>query len=484
MHKNTFLKALLFFHYLLLNTKCLTAQVVFEKTYDFPAQTVSAGSALPVNDGFILFGLSSDTTGPQSSNLLIRTNDSGDTVWSKLAGTYTTIRYSQMIVCADSTLKLIGRGYYNNKETPYVTEFNLSGDSLNSTAIFPYDTSLYSLYTIPTGICELADGGYIISGYRESYSGFDYVFFAMKIDSFYNTVWIMDSTTSGGQIRISDIIEASDHSILIQIEEGFGGASSPYTCILKLDSTGNKLWFKFGYHDHSLYSIAETPGHEYILCGSWFPPMTGPNPTFTGYVERLDTSGNTIWRDTNITDYYTSLCSTYNDGIAIVGYTQDSNNIRHAFLRLYDNIGQVMFHRYFSAGLKGNFNCIQVTADSGFIISGTVNNINDPQFLNTDFYLVKTDMNGNILSSINKNVISNDVLVYPNPINDRFNIKLENGNYKIRIYNSSGKLFYCSIQSGSTFTIDFNDYSSGVYFLKILNEKNSIVSNYKLVKIE
>jgi len=77
--------------------------------------------------------------------------------------------------------------------------------------------------------------------------------------------------------------------------------------------------------------------------------------------------------------------------------------------------------------------------------------------------------------------------VYPNPSNSTINIKFvtnTNTNTKIELYNVLGevvKSIDLGKQSGTIFqTIDLNNFSSGVYFIKVQNN-NQILSK-KIIK--
>ncbi len=92
-----------------------------------------------------------------------------------------------------------------------------------------------------------------------------------------------------------------------------------------------------------------------------------------------------------------------------------------------------------------------------------------------------------IVSSINENYSQNDIIVYPNPSSNRFNIVLPaniQGKIYYKIYNQIGEL----IQSGSSniisdnnlITFDLDNASSGIYYLKIYT--NNQIRFIKLLK--
>jgi len=81
---------------------------------------------------------------------------------------------------------------------------------------------------------------------------------------------------------------------------------------------------------------------------------------------------------------------------------------------------------------------------------------------------------------------TNTIQVYPNPANDH--ITIDNGNfalisnYTIIIENSLGQQVFSSLINQQQFYVDLNGWSgNGVYFLKLINPQNNIVTIRKIV---
>ena len=81
---------------------------------------------------------------------------------------------------------------------------------------------------------------------------------------------------------------------------------------------------------------------------------------------------------------------------------------------------------------------------------------------------------------------SNTISVYPNPANDH--ITIDNGNfalmpnYSIVIENSLGQIVFSSLINQQQFYLDIMGWAgNGMYYLKLLNPQNSIVTTRKIV---
>jgi para-nitrobenzyl esterase len=78
--------------------------------------------------------------------------------------------------------------------------------------------------------------------------------------------------------------------------------------------------------------------------------------------------------------------------------------------------------------------------------------------------------------SVNKNTISNSILLYPNPTNHSINIKSGNKILKVKIFDALGKKIY----DGNQTEIDLSKNASGIYTIQI--EDKSLVLTKKFVK--
>ena len=75
-----------------------------------------------------------------------------------------------------------------------------------------------------------------------------------------------------------------------------------------------------------------------------------------------------------------------------------------------------------------------------------------------------------------------DLLIYPNPFSDKFNIQLESLNYdRVQLTNVNGQLIYSDKINNTDFTIDGTQLNPGVYFLQLRSDQ-SISKAYKIIK--
>jgi PKD repeat protein len=69
--------------------------------------------------------------------------------------------------------------------------------------------------------------------------------------------------------------------------------------------------------------------------------------------------------------------------------------------------------------------------------------------------------------------------VYPNPASSEINVELwSNTNSTVEIYSATGELVYSQQVSGSKFTVDVKDFSTGMYTMRITNAGGSTVRRF------
>jgi hypothetical protein len=79
---------------------------------------------------------------------------------------------------------------------------------------------------------------------------------------------------------------------------------------------------------------------------------------------------------------------------------------------------------------------------------------------------------------------NNDVLMYPNPAHNELNVVYDaNADIKnIAVYNIIGKVITVYKVSGSSANLNLENVPSGVYFVRLINSKGSVVTTRKFTK--
>lgn len=252
-------------------------------------------------------------------------------------------------------------------------------------------------------ILQTEDKGYVIVGYTDSFGVGDFDVYLLKMDVEGNLVW---NKTYGGVY--SDlgysIKETSDGGFVIAgYTRSFGNKDDADVYLVKVDSEGNEIWGRtFGIQGNSInneegYSVQQTSDGGFIIAGETNSSKREEYDLHDVYIVKTDSGGNLIWNKTyggDRDDRGYTVQETHDGNYIIVGETKSFGEPATAiYLIKIDSKGNEIWSRTFgdAAGDKRGYS-VQETSDGGFIIAGMSWPLEQE---NPDFYLLKTDPNGN-----------------------------------------------------------------------------------------
>jgi hypothetical protein len=213
---------------------------LWTNTYSTPDFQFDYGKSVrQTSDGGYIFG--GDTApGPNPYEFyLVRTDASGDTLWTRTYG---------------------DNGNYD--------------DRCNSVAL-------------------TSDGCVVMAGYTNSHGAGSWDFYMVKVDSEGDTLWTRTSGGSAGEEAFC-VQESSNGGFIIAGYTSSFGAGLQDVYVVMTDSMGNSLWERTygGFENDYAKCVKETPDGGFIIVGSTASFGAG----FTDcYIVRTDASGDTLW---------------------------------------------------------------------------------------------------------------------------------------------------------------------------------------------
>ena len=243
---------------------------------------------------------------------------------------------------------------------------------------------------------QTSDGGYILAGETWSYGAGYSDFWLVKTDSDGKKEW--DKTFGGtDRDKAESVQQTRDGGYIIAGETSSYGAGSEDFWLVKTDSSGNKEWDKTfgGTNDDVAYSVQQTSDDGYIIAGETSSYGAGYSDF---WLLKTDSSGNKEWDKTfggAKWDGAQSVQQTRDGGYILTGCAQSYGaGLCDFWLVKTDSSGNKEWDKTFGGTRQDSAKSVQQTDDGGYIFAGFTQSY-DAGHYNEDFWLVKTDSNGN-----------------------------------------------------------------------------------------
>jgi len=324
-----------------INTIPMVSGQVFQKTFGEAGNEKANSIQQTLDGGFIITGVT-DNLAPTADVYLLKTDANGDTLWTKTFG----------------------------------------GDTTD----------------VGWAVQQTADGGYIITGYTNSFGAGDYDVYLLKTDTAGNVQW---TKTFGGACCFESgysVQQTTDLGYIIAgSTKSFGAAGPGNVYLIKTDAVGDTLWTRtFGGTSFDPgFSVQQTIDGGYIIGGFTCSFGTGCDT----YLIKTDANGDTLW-----TKIYGGINgetgnsvqqTTSDSGYIFVGSTNTfGQGFEDVYLIKTDANGNKLWTRTFGGDSADFGNSVKQTLDGGYIIAGSTNSFGAG---GRDVYLIKTDSNGDTL---------------------------------------------------------------------------------------
>ena len=285
---------------------------------------------------------------------------------------------------------------------------------------------------------QTADGGYVLGGYSNSgasgnksspnYGGYD--FWVVRLDADGIKLWEQTFGGSGDDICTS-VAQTFDGGFIL----GGRSKSSPSGnktsanygeedyWVIRLDANGNKLWDQSfgGSSDDASYSLQQTADGGFVVGGGSYSGISG-NKTAPNYgsqnfwVVRLDPNGNELWDSSyggSLHEVIFNLQQTLDGGYIFAGYSDSPSpsgtktsphyggyGDQDYWVVKIDANGNQQWQNSFGGTAFEEATAVCQANEGGYIIGGwsESSNTGNKTALNyggLDYWLVKTDANGN-----------------------------------------------------------------------------------------
>ncbi|MCK4252526.1 T9SS type A sorting domain-containing protein [candidate division WOR-3 bacterium] len=455
----------------------LFAQVpdtLWTKTYGGTDYDYGESVQQTFDGGYIIAGFTYSFGAGLDDVYLIKTDENGDTLWTK---TYGGPLYDYA---------------FSVQQTPdsgYIAVGGVDATSMTGMVyLIKTDPLGDTLWTRRFGggghekgrsVQQTVDGGYIIAGYTTTFGTGVFAVYVIKTDSSGNSQW--ERTYGGADFDHGfSVQETSDNGFIIAGSTNSFGAGGDDAYLIKTDSNGDTLWTKTygGAGDEFSFSGLQAADGGYIITG--YTSSFGAGGIDV-YVVKTDENGDTLWTKTyggTQDDWGNSIQETDDSGYIIVGGTRSFGaDNDDAYIIKIDSSGNALWTKVFGGTSYDNFNSVQQTTDLGYIACGYTLSFGPG---NGGVWLMRFEPDTFGIEEMqytNSKIVH--LVVYPNPIYKECNIEYnmsQKTNVNISVFDVVGRLIEEVInenQNAGVYrkTFDMTDLPQGVYFIRLSTEK-------------
>jgi hypothetical protein len=427
-----------------------------------------------LDGGYTIAGYTTAPPAQYYDALIIHTNSSGDTLWTKIVGNSNYDDANSIKLLADGGY--ITGGQSNNGANGldmFLIRLNASGDTLWTKRFGTTETDNIECVT-------LVNGGYILAGNTSTLTTGDDGYL-VKTDTSGIVIW----SKSYGGTEPDDfhrVEKVSSGGYIATGTTSSYGPSNPNMWLMRTDDNGDSLWAKtFGgdNHDHG-YSGIETSDGGFIIAGH--------SGSFgfrneDGYIVKVGPDGNGTNHLAYVTAYSLAspTCSATSSDVKIV--VRNFGNEPVSNINLEVNItggvtqtltttipGTLAPHDVTTIILSPAINTTGGNAITFHAFTGTANDVYPANNSFTKTLTLST------CTGIDELHADLGFTIYPNPTDGNFEIAFSENypNTKIDFLNFEGKnlLHYCLENTYEVKrSIDFSSYSKGLYLLRVITDK-------------
>ncbi|HTW92950.1 MAG TPA: T9SS type A sorting domain-containing protein [bacterium] len=357
---------------------------MFQRTYGGSADDICSQAVQTADGGYIMVGMTESFGAGNDKCYVIKTDPRGDTLWTRVFGGPYLDDGNSISQTTDGGYIMVGdTGTGMGSSDVWLMRTDANGGILW--------TRVYAV-GYAASVEQTADGGYVAAG-RTAPFGTSGDVLLIKTDDKGETLWTR-AYGGGGDDDGKCVQQTTDGGYVVAGTTTSFGAGEHCVWLIKTDSMGDTLWTRTFGEDSLDFggSVQQTDDGGYFLAGyKW--PWSSDSASF--YLVKTNSVGDTLWTKTigGPGGFAEGMCGrrVEDGGYIVVGAC--GTGLPDVYLVRTDANGDTLWTRTFGGPDFDDGYSVQQTSDQGYIIGGQTYSLGAGR---SDFYLVKTDENGNL----------------------------------------------------------------------------------------
>lgn len=358
----------------------LTQTTNFEKFYGGEKDDYGSDIIRTSDNGFIIIGTSYSfgTTNFNNPTYVIKTNNKGDIVWTKVFGLSSNNTLSRRIIEKNGFYYI--SGYGDGGYGIFLIKLNQNGEAVWTKKYFEGNN------TSTGGGLVALDDGFLISGQVWGpFSTHGAALIRTNLDG--DILW---TKVFPYMVFQSSLLKASDGNFISTTSfndiEDYG--------LVKFNTSGDTLWTKKYYRDKNtrINSVTTSNDGGFVITGGYYTTSWSD-----GFIIKTDQNGNEIWSkifDSKVTNDNINSIVAVPSGYVFANDIIVNSTTTFIRLRKIDESGISIWTKDYDC-LNSLVSSIKLNSDKGFSMIGSVRKTPTSNF--ADIYHIRTDSLGRVI---------------------------------------------------------------------------------------
>src|SRR5258706_1245043 len=368
-----------------------SAQNTFQKAFGGSADETGTCIQNTLDGNYIISGYTTSFSAPFRDAYLIKTDTAGNILWAKTYGGSNDEVCYYVALANTGGYALVGgtKSFGAGENDLYIIRTDASGNVIWS-AIAGGAYNDYGWSAVQT-----IDRGFLVSGFSETCLGGCYQGLLVKTDSAGTILWTKMLGGNGVE-TLNGIGRTTDGGYIVTGETSTNSFGSSDTWLVKLNANGDTLWTKsYGSaNEESGAVVRQTADHGYIITGDIHNAFNIHHASLL----KTDSLGNLQWAKTfgapdtsGGGEFGWDVHQLSDRGYIMIGSTGAFNNSMQIFAVRTDSSGSMLWSKTYGGSSVDDPWYSALTPDGGFTVVGETQSFGSGQ---SDIYLLKVDSLG------------------------------------------------------------------------------------------